>query len=216
MNKIPFNGRIGFALCLVLFTTAFSPSSVALPLKLRNTYYYVCIERDYPATPKGAKPALIRDMQGRVIAEVSPTFKRAVDIEGTGRLRDGRVINFKGRVDGEVRYVVVSAPFGLGVGNCALEPFHTIAVDPNRIPLGSLVRIEETVGMLLPNGEVHDGFWKAEDIGSAINGDRVDLFVGDGDQGAVLERAGISNLMSLTIEMVAPPSSRSCVLELPQ
>jgi 3D (Asp-Asp-Asp) domain-containing protein len=38
--------------------------------------------------------------------------------------------------------------------------------------------IKETVGMKMPDGTVHDGFWYASDVGRAIKGLRVDLFTG--------------------------------------
>jgi 3D (Asp-Asp-Asp) domain-containing protein len=177
-------------------------------VRLRNTYYYVCLESVYAGKPRTVP---IRDRAGNVLAMVSPAFKRAVDIEGTGRLLDGRLINFAARIDGEIRYLVTDAPYGIGVGKCQLKPFHTVAVDPTVVPLGSLVHIAETEGMWLPDGSRHDGYWRAEDIGGAIKHDRVDLFVGDGNRGDILEAAGIKNLMPLTVTVVEPPQPGSCV-----
>lgn len=195
----------GFAFLLLLSASVGSAGPAA---RLRNTYYYVVRESDYERAPRASR---VLDLNDRVLAEVSAPFKRALDLEGTGRLLDGRVLNFAGRKNGEIRYLLTSAPFGLGVGTCRLQPFHTVAVDPAAIPLGAVVRIEETVGMTLPDGSRHDGLWRAEDIGSAIVGDRIDLFLGDGDQGQVLERAGIANLQPLTVTVVAPPRPNSCV-----
>lgn len=175
---------------------------------LRNTYYYVVLEREHAQEPADAQ---ILDMKGEVLARVSPKFKHAVDIEGTGRLLDGRVINFAGRVNGETRYLIAHSRYGYGVGTCALVPFRTVAVDPNVIALGSRVYIAETDGMRLPGGRRHNGIWLAEDIGSAIVHDRVDLFVGDGDQGRILTAAGIENLSPLHVSVVSEPGSDSCV-----
>lgn len=202
-----FLSRFGVVCALMLSTVALAQEQPD-EIILRNTHYYVALERDYPLEPKDAQ---IRDMKGNILAEVSTIFKRAVDIEGTGRLLDGRIINYAGRVEKEVRYLVTRAPFGLGVGTCRLVPFHTAAVDPKVVPLGSVLFIRETVGMVLPGGEIHDGIWRAEDVGGAIKADRIDLFVGDGDQGAVLRRAGIRSLMPLTIEIVELPAADSCV-----
>ena len=49
---------------------------------------------------------------------------------------------------------------------------HTIAVDPNVIPLGSTVYIESDSPLV-------GGFYVAEDIGSVIKGNRIDIFMSD-------------------------------------
>ena len=63
---------------------------------------------------------------------------------------------------------------------CPTVAMRTLAVDPNRIPRHSIVFIKETVGLPMPDGRVHDGYWYASDIGGAIKGDRLDLFTGNG------------------------------------
>lgn len=201
MSKIVF-----FLLALV--APALAANASAHHLKLRNTYYYVVLEQQYERFPTDTD---ILGMDGQPIAKVSHAFKKAVDIEGTGRLRDGRVINYAGRKDGMIRYLVTKAHWGYGVAHCLLKPFRSVAVDPRVVRLGSVIYIAETDGMLLPDGTIHDGFWTANDIGSAILRDRIDLFVGDGNQGDVLERAGITNLKALHITVVRGPGADSCV-----
>jgi 3D (Asp-Asp-Asp) domain-containing protein len=61
---------------------------------------------------------------------------------------------------------------------CRLAPMRTVAVDPAVFPRHSVLFIKETVGMRLPDGALHDGFWYASDVGKAIKGLRVDLFTG--------------------------------------
>ncbi len=61
---------------------------------------------------------------------------------------------------------------------CKLAPMRTVAVDPAIFPRHSVLFIKETVGMKMPDGAVHDGFWYASDVGRAIKGLRVDLFTG--------------------------------------
>jgi 3D (Asp-Asp-Asp) domain-containing protein len=184
------------------------PSRDPATLKLRNTHYYVVLEKLYAEEPKDA--ALL-DMKGQVLAQVSKRFKAHSDIEGTARLIDGRVLNYAGVINKEIRWLVTQAPFGLGVRNCELEPFRTVAIDPKVVPLGTLIKIHETVGMKLPDGQVHDGYWHAYDVGGAIKKDRIDLFVGDGDRGDVLRAHKIRSLQALTIEIVSPPPPDSCV-----
>ena len=63
---------------------------------------------------------------------------------------------------------------------CKVVAMRTIAVDKNVIPRRSVVFIKETVGVKMPDGRVHDGYWYASDIGGAIKGQRVDLYTGAG------------------------------------
>ena len=63
---------------------------------------------------------------------------------------------------------------------CRLQPMRTVAVDPAMFPRHSVIFIKETVGLKMPDGSPHDGYWYASDIGGAIKGQRVDLFTGFG------------------------------------
>ena len=63
---------------------------------------------------------------------------------------------------------------------CRLTPMRTVAVDPKVVPRHSVLFIKETVGLKLPDGSAHDGFWYASDVGGAIKGARIDLFTGAG------------------------------------
>ena len=70
-----------------------------------------------------------------------------------------------------------------GVGNldslgCKVVAMRTAAVDKNLIPKGSVLFIKETVGLRMPDGSTHDGYWYASDTGGAIKGQRIDLFTG--------------------------------------
>jgi 3D (Asp-Asp-Asp) domain-containing protein len=63
---------------------------------------------------------------------------------------------------------------------CKVVAMRTAAVDSTLIPRHTVLFIKETVGMPLPNGGVHDGYWYASDVGGAIKGERIDLFTGSG------------------------------------
>jgi 3D (Asp-Asp-Asp) domain-containing protein len=79
---------------------------------------------------------------------------------------------------------------------CKVVAMRTVAVDKNLIPRHSVLFIKETVGLKMPDGSVHDGYWYASDAGSAIKGKRIDLYTGQnaGSMGAI---KGL-NLSSLT------------------
>ena len=63
---------------------------------------------------------------------------------------------------------------------CKVVAMRTLAVDKNVIPRRSVVFIKETVGVKMPDGASHDGYWYASDVGGAIKGQRIDLFTGVG------------------------------------
>lgn len=81
-----------------------------------------------------------------------------------------------------VRFTAVSAPYGLGTKGLHLVPYRTIAVDRRRIPIGSVVFIPAArgVSVTLPTGDrvIHDGYFFAADVGSAIQGNQIDIFIG--------------------------------------
>ena len=63
---------------------------------------------------------------------------------------------------------------------CKVVAMRTAAVDRNVIPRRTVLFIKETVGMPMPDGTRHDGYWYASDTGGAIKGERIDLFTGRG------------------------------------
>ena len=70
---------------------------------------------------------------------------------------------------------------GVGVrdaSGCRTVPMRTVAVDRRTIPLHTLLFIRETVGVPMPDGRRHDGYWYATDTGGAIRGARIDLYTG--------------------------------------
>jgi 3D (Asp-Asp-Asp) domain-containing protein len=83
---------------------------------------------------------------------------------------------------------------------CPVAAMRTVAVDPAIVSRRSIVFIKETVGMPLPGGGVHDGYWYASDVGGAIKGQRIDLFTGPG--AASMRPMASLNLHTLTVTKV--------------
>lgn len=79
---------------------------------------------------------------------------------------------------------------------CKVVAMRTVAVDRNLIPKRSVLFIKETVGLKMPDGSTHDGYWYASDVGSGIKGQRIDLYTGAG--AGSMGRARSLNLASLT------------------
>jgi len=79
---------------------------------------------------------------------------------------------------------------------CKVVAMRTVAIDKNLIPKRSVLFIKETVGLKMPDGSTHDGYWYASDVGGAIKGQRIDLYTGSGARS--MSQARALNLASLT------------------
>jgi 3D (Asp-Asp-Asp) domain-containing protein len=79
---------------------------------------------------------------------------------------------------------------------CKVVAMRTVAIDKNLIPKRSVLFIKETVGLKMPDGSAHDGYWYASDVGGAIKGQRIDLYTGAGARS--MSQARALNLASLT------------------
>ena len=180
----------------------------------RPTFYRVVDENEkkFVGLPKDTS---VLGVKGDTIAIVAAKFKRLLNLEGTGKLADGRLLNFtRWGEDREILYrVVENCEWGLGVQNAEwisevesykLVPYRTIAVDPKVISIGSVVYIPAIRGIRLPTGEIHDGYFLAHDIGSAIKRKRIDIFVGSesGTHNTFTKR-GILNMQPLKVFSVS-------------
>jgi len=92
---------------------------------------------------------------------------------------------------------------------CKVVAMRTVAIDSKLIPKRSVLFIKETVGLKMPDGSAHDGYWYASDVGGAIKGKRIDLYTGAGARS--MNQARTLNLASLTAVKVGdfkgcPPS----------
>jgi len=155
-----------------------------------NTYYYLASETDY----SGAANTVLNDANCNPIATVPAAYSDAACIEGSGRLKDGRVVNYEascscGRpcpTGGIVCWKAlnpVTQPWGQGAFSNALVPMHSIAVDRNEFALKTVLYLPAFDGMQVPaTGGVaaftHDGCFRADDVGGAINGNHIDIFAG--------------------------------------
>ncbi len=63
---------------------------------------------------------------------------------------------------------------------CTVVAMRTAAVNGLSVPRHTLLFIKETVGLPMPDGRSHDGYWYASDLGGGIKGSRIDLFTGNG------------------------------------
>jgi 3D (Asp-Asp-Asp) domain-containing protein len=94
---------------------------------------------------------------------------------------------------------------GKGIGSrdslgCPVVAMRTAAVDGVKVPRHTVLFIKETVGLKMPDGRLHDGYWYASDIGGAIHAGRIDLFTGDGARS--MQPLMALNLTTLTVAKV--------------
>ncbi|MBN2723170.1 MAG: hypothetical protein JXR95_03770 [Deltaproteobacteria bacterium] len=164
-----------------------------------NTFYYLAMESDYPS----GSDATLYDSSCNPIVNVSSDFSDDICIEGSGKLSDGRILNYAtscscGRscpTGGIVCYQIldsVNFPWGMGSSQNALIPLHSWAVDSDLIQSGTVLYAEGWDGITIPEidgvgGYVHDGCFRADDVGGWINGMHYDFFAATHDMWIWLE-----------------------------
>ncbi|NBB15468.1 hypothetical protein GVN21_08880 [Caulobacter sp. SLTY] len=79
---------------------------------------------------------------------------------------------------------------------CPVVAMRTAATDPRIAPKRSIIYIPDTVGLTMPDGSSHDGYWYVSDTGGAVKGAKVDLFTGHG-------RGSMKPLMKINTKTVA-------------
>jgi 3D (Asp-Asp-Asp) domain-containing protein len=144
------------------------------------TYYFM-------AEPEGGRRTVqLYNRKGcQRIAKVSRKDARQLALQGGGKLDDGRVLIYAGhcKCSGAPCYHLAkeSHQWGTGVNDRPLSPFRSVAVDPNRVAIGTVLYIPELDGLTVParlpeGGFVHDGCVVADDRGGGIKGRQLDLF----------------------------------------
>jgi 3D (Asp-Asp-Asp) domain-containing protein len=191
------------------------------------TFYYVAGEEDVakraakkakaakakakPANDNGTETELaavapvetVTLYQGKTcapIADVSKEFAAQLSLQGTGKLKDGRILNVWGACscDHSPCFKVTETKWGTGGTGRPLQPYRTVAVDPKVVKLGSLLYVPALEGVTMPGrepwgGYVHDGCVVADDTGGGIKGKQLDLFVGRKSSVDLLSRKGGSH-----------------------
>jgi 3D (Asp-Asp-Asp) domain-containing protein len=188
-----------------IFTRLVDGLKPAFNFRPRPTIYWEPTE-----TRRGGSRVAMHSRSGKVLAYVSPSDKREAEMEGSLRLRDGRVLNilnYKTFRAGKKKYrqstwFVSSGTHGRYTSG--LRPFRDLAVDPRVVPPYSMVWIAELKGVPLPDKTVHDGWCRAVDIGKKIKGARIDIFIGPKIFRNYLAQFGIRHLKPLNALIVRP------------
>jgi len=154
--------------------------------EFRFTMYYVAVEPEAApvASPDQATITLYSKKDCAPLAVVERAFGKNLDLQGTGKLKDGRVVNTAGscRCPHSPCYAEIKAAWAMGPRD-RLTPFRAVAIDTRIVKLGSLLYVQELDGLRMPGkgpwgGFVHDGCVIASDRGGGIRGRELDFFVG--------------------------------------
>ncbi|MBC7371528.1 MAG: murein transglycosylase [Bdellovibrionaceae bacterium] len=93
-----------------------------------------------------------------------------------------RAFNFTKKRDGTNRFSERRedrCPYGYGVRAICMDPFYSIAADPAFHKPGDVIFVPKIVGLELPDGTKHNGYFIVRDEGGAILGEsRFDFFTG--------------------------------------
>ncbi len=93
-----------------------------------------------------------------------------------------RSFNVIGRFEGQDRYFEIDEDgcrFGYGVRESCLDPFYTLAADLGIYKPGQVIYVPAVVGLILPDGSKHTGYFVIRDQGRGIKGTgRFDFFSG--------------------------------------
>lgn len=152
----------------------------------------------------------VGDLIAQITAEtaVSPSAE-AVGLRGTMKpIADDAILPMDnadsrkavpGKPDWNMRVTLYHSGGG-GAGardslGCPVVAMRTAASDPRVAPKRSIVFIPETVGMALPEGGTHDGYWYISDTGGGVKGSHIDLFTGHG-------RGSMKQLMKINTKTV--------------
>ncbi len=157
--------------------------------RFKVTYYWAVDEAEYPENK--SIPIYLAD--GSLLGRFADNFVKAFKTEAAANLRDGRKISYLKKAN---RAMVVDR--FLGIRGYKLTDLKSIAVDPRIIPIGSVVYIPQAENVVI-DGRRHNGIFYAHDIGSAIQGKHIDIFLGSRSLMDAFMSAGMRSSSSVDI-----------------
>jgi 3D (Asp-Asp-Asp) domain-containing protein len=121
-------------------------------------------------------------------AAVSRSDAKPTDAKPADPIGDMIATALSGALPGTVDYYLKATLYHAGERGiraldslgCRVVAMRTAAVDGIKVPRHTILFIKETVGLPMPDGSKHDGYWYASDVGGAIHAGRIDLFTGHG------------------------------------
>lgn len=127
-------------------------------------------------TLNGPKTKTLKTKKGKKIAKVSKTTYEKFQMEGTGLLENGVMVNLDSGKNTFLEVNRKKAPYGLGSDDDnALEPW--VSVASNDLKIGTTLYIKELDGKKLPDGKKHNGCVRVDDKGWSFDGCQLDFYV---------------------------------------
>jgi len=149
-----------------------------------TVYYSPKIDEDESTCPKGSRVSL-RDAAGTAIVTVCQRTRNICLMEGACEITQDKhvyALNYSGERNGRSVYVPIpqdGCRFGFGVRESCLDPYYTLAADLTKYSPGDVIYVPAVVGLEMPNGSKHNGFFIIRDKGRRIRGrGRFDFFTG--------------------------------------
>jgi 3D (Asp-Asp-Asp) domain-containing protein len=133
------------------------------------------------------------DRQGQILIRACKKVFDSCSMEGTCQVSiqnkmtmlnvDGRLQNirrFRNITGNECKYGRGASSDGKNsYKNMCVDPFYSVAADFSIYHLGDVIYLPSVRGTVLPNGQIHDGYFVVRDNGGGINGyGRFDFFTG--------------------------------------
>lgn len=116
----------------------------------------------------------IKDRRGNVIDKISKHSLKRLEMEGTGRLEDGKVVNVDRYSGGSWSFAVMpgSSPDGLGIRGAALKPWHSLAHHLGQLRYYDLFKRTVVMPSLYnyktPDGITLSGEFEVHDTGGGL------------------------------------------------
>lgn len=149
-----------------------------------TVYYFPVINEDTKGCPLPTKQPL-HGAGGKILGHVCKETAEACGLQGSCAIvQNGQMktYNIIGRFEGQDRFFEIEKEgcrFGYGVQSSCLDPFFTLAADLNIYKPGEVIFVPAVVGLVLPDGTVHDGYFIIRDQGRGIVGrGRFDFYSG--------------------------------------
>lgn len=149
-----------------------------------SIYFFPVINEDLQACDSDSMKSIL-GINGSHLAMVCEKTWDACNLEGSCAVIQHtvrRAFNVSYSVMGENRFMELTendCPYGFGVKNYCLDPFYTIAADKDYYKAGDVIYIPAVVGLKLPDGSIHNGYFVIRDNGKDISGrGRFDFYTG--------------------------------------
>ncbi|KAI9258972.1 hypothetical protein BDA99DRAFT_538891 [Phascolomyces articulosus] len=124
----------------------------------------------------GSKTKKLKTASGKTIAKVSKSTYEKFQMEGTGLLKNGKMVNLDSGKDKFMEVDRKKDPFGIGEDDdVALDPW--VSVASNDLDRGTTLYIHELDGLKLPDGKTHNGCVRVDDEGWSFDGCQLDWFI---------------------------------------